>query len=87
MIGLKDKVTLFVTAFVQVTFVAMSSVSIINNSLIMIGVTGFMISFIWTLNVKKVAFGNTRDRFIYAIGAMLGTYCGYFLSKYLITII
>lgn len=84
---IKDKLILFLTAFLQVTFVAMSSVSIIHGQLIMIGITGFAISYIWTLNVKKVAFGNHRDRFIYAFGAMLGTYFGYFLSSYLIKLI
>jgi hypothetical protein len=84
---MKDKIMLFITAFSQVTFVAMSSVSIINGHLLLIGITGFAISLIWTFNVKKVAFGSTRDRFVYAFGAMCGTYFGYFLSKYLITIL
>ena len=82
--NLKDKIKLFSTAFLQVTFVAMSSVSIIHNNLPLIGITGFAISYIWTLNVKRVAFGNNRDRFIYATGAMLGTYFGYFIANKLV---
>ncbi len=37
---MKDKIMLFITAFSQVTFVAMSSVSIINGHLLLIGITG-----------------------------------------------
>lgn len=85
--NIKDKLQLFGTAFLQVTFVAMSSVSIIHGHLLMIGVTGFAISYIWTLNVKRVAFGTNRDRFIYATGAMCGTYFGYFLSHVLIKLL
>ena len=43
-----------------------------------------MISYIWTMNVKKVAFGNHKDRIVYATGAMFGTTFGYFLSNYII---
>ena len=45
--------------------------------------SGFMISFIWTLNVKKVAFGGWRHRFIYATGAMIGTGMGFYLSNFI----
>lgn len=78
---------LFFTAFLQVTFVAMNVVFISNNQLILLLITGFMISLIWTLNVKKVAFGNWVDRFTYAFGAMMGTGTGYYLSNYLIEVI
>ncbi len=78
---------LFITAILQVTFVSMNVVFISNARIIPMLATGFTISFIWTLNVKKVAFGNMRDRFVYATGAMIGTGVGYYLSNFLITLL
>ena len=35
----------------------------------------------WTMNVKRVAFGSRKERFVYATGAAAGTLFGYFISK------
>lgn len=83
---MKNRIILFLTALLQVTFVSMNVIFIANGKILLLTLTGFMISFIWTLNVKKVAFGTWIDRFVYAFGAMLGTLIGYYLSNYLITI-
>lgn len=78
------KIALFLTALCQVTFVAMNVVFISRGLIALMVVTGFMISFIWTLNVKKVAFGGWADRFTYAFGAAAGTYLGYIISHQII---
>jgi hypothetical protein len=80
-----SKYQLFLTAVLQVTFVAMNVIFISNHMILPMLLTGFMISFIWTLNVKKVAFGGWTDRFIYAFGAMCGTGLGFLISNYVIT--
>lgn len=77
-------IKLFLTAMLQVTFVAMNVLFISKGMWIPMLITGFMISLIWTLNVKKIAFGGWMDRFVYATGAMCGTGIGYFLSSYII---
>lgn len=82
-----SKKTLFLTAVLQVTFVAMNTVFITSGRIGLMLVTGFMISLIWTLNVKKVVFGGWPDRFVYATGAMCGTGIGYFIAQYLKTIL
>lgn len=78
---------LFLTALSQVTFVAMQPLFIVNHKVIPMLITGFLISLIWTLNVKKVAFGTWTDRIVYATGAMIGSGIGYYISKYLINVI
>lgn len=78
---------LFSTACLQVTFVAMNVVFITAHLIIPMLLTGFMISLIWTLNIKKVAFGGWGDRFVYAFGAMTGTGIGYLLSNYIKTLL
>ena len=77
---MKESLQLFCTAFLQVTFVSMNVVFISKSMIIPMLITGFLISLIWTLNVKKVAFGMWRQRVIYATGAMCGTYFGFLLS-------
>lgn len=84
---IKKKYALFLTALIQVTFVAMQPLLIVNHKVLAMLITGFLISLVWTLNVKKVAFGGWGDRFTYAIGAMTGTGLGYIISNYIIKIL
>jgi len=44
-------------------------------------VVGFLISFLWTFNVKKVAFGNTYNRTFYALGAATGSAIGVLIGS------
>lgn len=78
---MKEKIKLFSTALLQVSCVSMGTVFISKGMIIPMLITGFLISFIWTLNVKKAAFGDYLDRITYATGAMFGTGAGYYLSK------
>lgn len=75
---------LFFTALTQVSFVAMQPLFIINHKIFLMLTTGFLISLIWTFNVKKVAFGNIWDRLIYAAGATIGTGFGYLISNWVV---
>lgn len=84
---MKQRFSLFLTAFLQVTFVAMSQVFISKDKIIPMLIVGFGISLIWTFNVKRAAFGDLRDKIIYATGAMVGTGFGYFFANYLSKII
>lgn len=79
----KAKWVLFLTGMLQVTFVAMNVTFISKGLIIPMLITGFMISLIWTLNVKRIAIGNWLDRLTYANGAMFGTGIGYFISQYI----
>lgn len=78
---------LFLTAFIQVALVSMNVVFISKGYIIPMILTGFGISFTWTFNVKKIAFGSNTDRIIYAFGAATGTAVGYFLANNLSLII
>lgn len=75
-----SKWELFCTAMLQVTFVAMNVVFIAMGYIVLMLLTGFMISLVWTLNVKKIAFSGWSDRVTYAVGAMCGTGVGYLIS-------
>ena len=83
----KASIVLFITAFCQVFFVCMNVVFISSDMIIPMLVTGFMISLIWTLNVKRIAIGTWIDRFSYATGAMIGGGIGYWVSTSLTKIL
>lgn len=78
---LKTKIILFVTAFLQVFFVSANTYFIAKSYYIGVAIAGFMISFLWTSNIRKVAFGDMSDRLIYTTGAMIGGLVGLFISK------
>lgn len=75
-----DRARLFATGYVQVIFVAMNTVFISRYELVANTLTAFAISYIWTHNVKRVAFGDSADRWAYATGAALGSVCGTMLA-------
>jgi hypothetical protein len=66
----------FFTAWLQVALITLNTWLIAHHEVIPAILCGFAISFVWTLNVKKVAFGCLADRLTYAFGACSGTATG-----------
>ena len=81
---MKSIISLFMTGFLQVTFVSMNIMYISKGMILPMLITGALISLIWTINVSKIAFGGWRDRWIYVAGATAGTGFGYYLSHLLL---
>lgn len=75
-----SRLKLLGTGFVQVVFVAMNTVFIAHHALLSNFLTGFAISYVWSWNVKRVAFGDHGDRLAYAIGAAVGSVTGTVLA-------
>lgn len=74
--------TLFLTAFVQVLLVALNTYQIAKGKILGSILVGFLISLVWTYNVKRAAFSTNTDRVIYAAGAALGTAAGLLIGKF-----
>ena len=72
---------LFLTGFIQVFFVAVNTVFLSNSNYWGVSIFSFLISFVWTFNVKKIAFGNFLDKIVYSIGAMTGSLLGLLFTK------
>ena len=81
------KISLFVTGFIQVYFVAINTYFISKEIYVGVFVAAFMISFVWSFNVKKVAFGTTYDRVIYSLGATFGSVFGLYSSSFIAAIL
>lgn len=75
---------LFFTGFLQTIFVVINVYLISKEYYIGVFLSAFMISFIWSWNVKRIAFGTRRDRIFYALGAATGSTIGLLLSIFLI---
>jgi hypothetical protein len=73
-------INLFITGFLQVFFVVANTYFIAHNNIPGIIFASFLISYTWSHNVKKVAFGTEIDRLIYSLGAMCGAISGYLLA-------
>lgn len=70
----KARAQLAFTGFLQVIFVSMNTIYITREAWVALIVTSFCISFLWSGNVRRVAFGDMWDRIVYALGAAFG--CG-----------
>lgn len=75
------RLKLFCLAMMQTSVIAINTWQIAHYKLLgSLGIS-FLISLIWTFNVKSVAFGDTKDRIIYSSGAALGTIAGMYLTQ------
>lgn len=73
-------IRLFLTAFLQVFFVSGNVYFISQKYWLGVAICGFMISMLWSHNVKKIAFSSQIERIVYSLGAMCGGLCGVFVS-------
>jgi len=73
--------SLFFTGLVQVYFVSVNTYFLSKEMYFGVFIAAFMISVIWSYNVKKIAFGSTIDRIIYALGASVGSILGLYSSS------
>jgi hypothetical protein len=78
------KTPLFLTGFVQVYFVAVNTYFIAKEMYIGVFIASFVISLVWSFNVRKIAFGTLSHRLMYALGAAVGSIAG-LLSAGIIT--
>lgn len=75
-VELRKKTSLFSTGLIQVFFVSMNTYFLSFSLELAVFITSFMISLIWTFNVKRVVFGKIWDQVVYALGAAAGSVVG-----------
>jgi len=80
---MKNTITLFGTGFLQVYFVSVNTYFISREMYVGVVIAAFLISMVWTFNVKRAAFGSNRDRIVYSFGATLGSLAGVWSSSIL----
>lgn len=66
----------FTTGMIQVCLVVTNTWQIANEKFIGAIIVGFLISLVWTFNVRAAAFGTLWQRVSYCSGAAAGTAIG-----------
>lgn len=84
---MKNSIQLFGTGVIQVFFVALNTVFLSKHIAVGILFAAFMISMVWSYNIKKIVFGTLQDRIFYSLGAATGSLLGLYTSDFLISII
>jgi hypothetical protein len=75
---------LFATAFFAVFLTTANTYFVSRVAWIGIGVCCFGISYLWTLNVRRISASSNIERIVYSTGAMLGGLLGVYVSKFFI---
>jgi hypothetical protein len=77
--------SLFITGWLQVFFVAISTYMISKAMYLGAFLSAFLISYLWTINVKRINTSTKLERLIYSLGAAIGSISGLFFSKLILT--
>ncbi len=80
---MKKQIMIFITGFIQVLLVSANIYFISRTNWTGIALCGFGISYVWTVNVKKIAIGKTFEQIIYATGAAMGGLVGVAIAKFI----
>lgn len=78
---------LFATGFLQVLFVAINTVFISRHFAIGVFTCAFLISLIWSWNVRKVVFGDRVDRVVYSLVAAFGSLAGLYFGEFVVNFV
>jgi hypothetical protein len=78
---MKNLTSIFITGFAQVFLVSANIYFISRTNWIGISVCGFGISYLWTINVRKVSLGTRTEQIVYSFGAMVGGLFGVVIAK------
>lgn len=71
-----NRLSLFFAGSIYVFLIAINTVFITKNMLWGIFLSGFVISFFWTLNVRKVVCSSFIDQIYYGLGGATGCLLG-----------
>jgi hypothetical protein len=83
----KKRLPLFLTGFTQVYFVAINTYFLAREIYFGVFISAFIISMIWSFNIKRIAFGSINDRLVYSFGATLGSISGLWSSLFIASIL
>jgi len=78
---MKKHLIIFITGYAQVFLVSANTYFISRTTWLGIAVCGFGISYLWTINVRRVTIGSRTEQIIYSTGAMLGGLTGVLMAR------
>lgn len=78
---MKEHYKLFMSSTVQIFLVSCNTYLIANSFVISAGIIGFLLSYVWSYNIKRIAISTQKERIIYCLGAGTGTTIGVLLMN------
>ncbi len=78
---MKNHLIIFATGFAQVFLVSANIYFISRTTWLGIAVCGFGISYLWTINVRRITIGTKTGQIIYSAGAMMGGLAGVVMAQ------
>ena len=74
-------VSIFLSSLLQIFFVSVNTILISKEMVIQAGVCGFLLSLVWTFNIKRIGIASWGERISYCLGAGIGTSSGILFIK------
>lgn len=73
---LRQKSRLIFTGFLQIYCVSINTICLAKGYYVGVFIFGFLISFLWTFNISKIALSTMQDKLIYASSASIASVLG-----------
>lgn len=80
-VRLEQMTRTFLYAYTQVMLVVINTWQVAHQKFFEAIIVGFLISLVWTFNIKRIAFGEWETRLTYCLGASLGTASGLLITQ------
>jgi hypothetical protein len=80
-------VSIFFSSSLQIFFVSVNTILISKEMIIQAGICGFLLSLVWTFNIKRIGIASWGERISYCLGAGIGTSSGIIFIKMISKII
>lgn len=77
----KHLVSIFFSSLLQIFFVSVNTILISKEMIIQAGVCGFLLSLVWTFNIRRIGLASWGERISYCLGAGIGTSGGILFIK------
>jgi len=77
----KHLFSIFFSSLLQIFFVSVNTILISREMLIQAGVCGFLLSLVWTFNIRRITIASWGERISYCLGAGIGTSSGIMFIK------
>ena len=71
-----NNLKVFFSAMLQIFLVSTNTYLVANGFMISAGIVGFLLSWVWSWNIKRIAISSNMERLIYCLGAGVGTSFG-----------
>jgi hypothetical protein len=78
-----NNIKLFFSAMLQIFLVSTNTYLVANGFMLSAGIIGFLLSWVWSWNIKRIAISSNTERFIYCLGAGIGTTLGVAFMTYM----